>query len=128
MKVYIAGPMSGLPSCNRQAFNQVAVVLTLGGHVPLNPAVLPDGLTQADYMAIGMTMLQRAEAIYLLEGWQASAGARAEFALAEKLGLYVIYENKGKVESMKGSMVRCEMNGDQWKNIKDTPCFCLQYW
>ncbi len=120
MKVYIAGPMSGLPGCNRQAFNQVAVVLTLGGHVPLNPAVLPDGLTQADYMAIGMTMLQRAEAIYLLDGWQTSAGARAEFALAEKLGLTVIRQDKAEPEPPKdrlllrimgrdGRCARCEL-------------------
>ncbi|HBC7422538.1 TPA: DUF4406 domain-containing protein [Serratia marcescens] len=94
MKIYIAGPMSGLPGCNRQAFNQAAAVLTVDGHVPLNPAFLPDGLTQADYMAIGMVMLQRAEAIYLLDGWQVSAGARAEFSLAEKLGLKVIYQEK----------------------------------
>ena len=45
-------------------------------------------------MAIGMTMLQRAEAIYLLDGWQTSAGARAEFALAEKLGLKVIRQDR----------------------------------
>ncbi|HHL0960419.1 TPA: DUF4406 domain-containing protein [Serratia marcescens] len=45
-------------------------------------------------MAIGITMLQRVEAIYLLDGWQASVGARAEFALTEKLGLKVIYQER----------------------------------
>lgn len=90
MKVYIAGPMTGLPHFNRPAFNQAAINLSFGQHVPLNPAVLPDGLTEADYMAIGLTMLQRAEGIYLLTGWQFSAGARAELALALKLGLEVI--------------------------------------
>lgn len=90
MKIYIAGPMTGLPHFNRPAFNQAAINLSFEKHVPLNPAILPDGLTEADYMAIGLTMLQRAEAIYLLTGWQFSAGARAEHALALKLGLEVI--------------------------------------
>lgn len=90
MKVYIAGPMTGLPHFNRPAFQQAAINLSFEKHVPLNPAILPDGLTEADYMAIGLTMLQRAEAIYLLTGWQFSAGARAEHALALKLGLGVI--------------------------------------
>lgn len=66
MKVYIAGPMTGLPHFNRPAFQQAAINLSFEKHVPLNPAILPDGLTEADYMAIGLTMLQRAEAIYLL--------------------------------------------------------------
>jgi len=90
MKIYIAGPMTGLPLFNRPAFQQAAINLSFEKHVPLNPAILPDGLTEADYMAIGLTMLQRAEAIYLLTGWQFSAGARAEHALALKLGLEVI--------------------------------------
>lgn len=90
MKIYIAGPMTGLPHFNRPAFQQAAISLLFEKHIPLNPAILPDGLTEADYMAIGLTMLQRAEAIYLLTGWQFSAGARAEHALALKLGLEVI--------------------------------------
>lgn len=90
MKVYIAGPMTGLPHFNRPAFQQAAINLSFEKHVPLNPAILPDGLTEADYMAVGITMLQRADAIFLLSGWQFSAGARAEHALALKLGLEVI--------------------------------------
>lgn len=90
MKVYIAGPMTGLPQFNRPAFHQAALNLSFEHHVPLNPAILPDGLTEADYMAVGITMLQRADAIFLLTGWQFSAGARAEHALALKLGLEII--------------------------------------
>ncbi len=94
MKIYIAGPMTGLPHFNRPAFNQAALNLSFDKHVPLNPAILPDGLTEADYMAVGITMLQRADAIYLLTGWQFSAGARAEHALALKLGLEIIEQRE----------------------------------
>ena len=94
MKVYIAGPMTGLPQFNRPAFHQAALNLSFEHHVPLNPAILPDGLTEADYLAVGITMLQRADAIFLLTGWQFSAGARAENALALKLGLEVIEQKE----------------------------------
>ncbi|EOV0796590.1 DUF4406 domain-containing protein [Yersinia enterocolitica] len=93
MKTYIAGPMTGLPDFNRAAFNAAAKEIAASGHVPLNPAILPDGLSQPDYMCICMAMLQRADAIYMLGGWQSSAGARAEYALAEKLGMEIIFQN-----------------------------------
>ena len=49
-KIYIAGPMSGLPGFNRQAFNRAAGHVVRRGNVALNPAILPDGLEQAEYM------------------------------------------------------------------------------
>lgn len=92
MKTYIAGPMSGLPGFNRPAFFAAAAEIAASGDTPLNPAVLPDGLSEADYMMISLAMLQRADAIYLLDGWRSSAGARAEYALAEKLGIEVLFQ------------------------------------
>lgn len=94
MKIYIAGPMTGLAEFNRPAFMFTAARLTGRGHVALNPAVLPDGLTQAQYMDICLAMLRCAHAIYLLDGWEKSAGARAEKALAEKLRLEIIYQSE----------------------------------
>ncbi|EAA9298210.1 DUF4406 domain-containing protein, partial [Salmonella enterica subsp. enterica] len=43
MKVYIAGPMSGLPNFNRDRFNEIAGLVVKSGNIPLNPAILPDG-------------------------------------------------------------------------------------
>lgn len=85
--IYIACPMTGKPDFNRTAFSLAAVRLSSCGDTPLNPAVLPDGLSEADYMRIGLAMLQCADGIYLLDGWQGSAGACAEYALSKKLGL-----------------------------------------
>ncbi|SIR65551.1 protein of unknown function [Aeromonas sp. RU39B] len=89
-KVYISGPMSGLPDYNRPAFNEEAQRLQAIGHVPLNPAILPDGLTQTEYMQLCMPMLMMAEHVIMLPGWERSAGAFAEHALAIKLGKPVI--------------------------------------
>ncbi|KAA1141783.1 DUF4406 domain-containing protein, partial [Citrobacter portucalensis] len=62
------------------------------GHVVRHPAILPDGLEQAEYMDICFAMLRCADGIFLLDGWQQSAGAKAEHALAEKLGLEIQYQ------------------------------------
>ncbi|EOU7905890.1 DUF4406 domain-containing protein, partial [Escherichia coli] len=56
------------------------------------PAVLPDGLTQPHYMDIWMAMIRCVDAVYMLKGWQRSAGAKAELALVEKLGHAVIFQ------------------------------------
>lgn len=91
-KVYIAGPMSGLPDCNRPAFNLAAQVQKSLTHIVLNPATLPAGLSEPEYMQIGLTMLMCADMIYLLDGWEQSLGARAEHALAQNLGLHIVYQ------------------------------------
>ncbi|WP_273767334.1 DUF4406 domain-containing protein [Aeromonas hydrophila] len=90
-KIYIAGPMTGLPNFNRDAFNEEAQRLHALGHVPLNPAILPDGLEQHEYMAICIEMVKVADQLVLLPNWERSAGATAEHALAIKLGKPVIF-------------------------------------
>ncbi|NIY47298.1 DUF4406 domain-containing protein [Cedecea colo] len=66
MKIYIAGPMSGLPDFNRAAFNEAAYIKACYGHVVLNPAVLPGGLEQHEYMDICLAMLRCADSIIML--------------------------------------------------------------
>lgn len=88
-KIYIAGPMSGLRGFNRKAFFTAAFHLSEAGHVVLNPAMLPDGLSEREYMDICLAMIRCADGIFLLDGWQRSAGAKAEYVLAEKLGLEI---------------------------------------
>ncbi len=84
--IYIAGPMSGLPDCNRPAFHAEANHQRERGHIPLNPAILPDGLTQPQYMAICIEMVKMADELLMLPGWRDSQGATAEFHLAIKCG------------------------------------------
>ena len=95
MKIYIAGPMTGLAEFNRPEFMYADMILAAEGNVVLNPATLPDGLSQHEYMDICTAMLRCSDAIYLLRDWHKSAGARAEHALAEKLGLRIITQDGG---------------------------------
>ncbi|EGG0485616.1 DUF4406 domain-containing protein [Escherichia coli] len=92
VRVYIAGLMTGYEDFNRPAFHAAGKALSQEGHTVLNPAVLPDGLTPAQYMDICMAMIRSVDAVYLLKNWYQSAGARAELALAEKLGCAVIFQ------------------------------------
>ena len=90
--IYISGPMTGYEDFNRASFNDAAKTLTGNGFNVLNPATLPNGLTEVQYMSICQPMVMASHCIYMLTGWSNSPGAKAELALAEKLKLKVIYE------------------------------------
>ncbi len=68
MKIYIAGPMTGYPDYNRTAFFSKAKELMEVGHIVLNPALLPAGLCESEYMDICLAMVRSANAVYLLKG------------------------------------------------------------
>ena len=86
MIIYIAGPMSGIKDHNRPLFNMVAADLADLGHSVLNPATLPDGLSQGQYMQICLPMVAVADELVMLPGWVRSEGAYIEFLLAKKSG------------------------------------------
>ena len=89
--IYVSGPMTGYENFNRELFSSTAKALEDDGFNVLNPATLPDGLTQTQYMSICQSMVMCAGFIYMLRGWQDSEGAKAELALARKLGLEVLF-------------------------------------
>lgn len=91
-RYYIAGPMTGYTNFNREAFNDVCEDLYKQGHTVLNPAVLPDGLTQAQYMDICLAMLRCVTHVMMLKGWQGSQGAKIEHSLAIKSDLILEYQ------------------------------------
>lgn len=93
-KIYIAGPMTGYKDFNHLSFFNAALELELKGYIVLNPASLPAGLSQKEYMSICLPMVTCCDAIYLLDGWEDSKGANAECTLAEKLGLTIILESE----------------------------------
>lgn len=87
MIVYIAGRMAGLPDWGKGHFQDAADRLRSRGDIVLNPAELPDGLSPESYMPICLAMLEAADAVYMLSGWESSAGAQIEHR-------YVVYQKK----------------------------------
>ena len=91
MTVYIAGPITGDAGYRLKfAAAEKAIRQRDPSAVVINPAKLPEGIDRADYMAICLPMLMRADVVYLLPGWRRSGGAQVEKALAEYLRIRVI--------------------------------------
>ncbi|WP_087864022.1 DUF4406 domain-containing protein [Comamonas thiooxydans] len=90
-RIYIAGPMSGLPDFNYPAFHAAAAVLRTQGHHVENPAENPRPAcgTWQGYMRMSLRQIAACDCLYMLPGWRGSRGARIEHGLALDLGLEV---------------------------------------
>jgi hypothetical protein len=113
MKIYLAGPMRGYKDFNFPAFHAAATKLREAGNTVFNPAERDErkhgkgtltsptgnlktierkGFSLRDALEADTRWICRnAEAVALLPDWEKSKGAKAEKALAEALGLEVIY-------------------------------------
>ena len=91
-RIYISGPMSGLPELNFPAFRQAAAVLIERGWQVVNPAeVQPIGGTEWEhYMRGDIRALCECDAVALLYGWEQSKGAHLEVHIAHRLGIKVM--------------------------------------
>jgi len=90
-RIYIAGPMTGLPEFNYPAFNRAAAALRAQGHHVENPAENPAPAcgSWAGYMRLALPQLCTCDAVHRLPGWKQSRGARLESFVARVLGLEV---------------------------------------
>lgn len=111
MRIYLAGPMRGIPEFNFPAFYAAAAKLRDAGHEVFNPAerdnehhgtdiskgnatgdehqaAAQHGFSLRDALCADLVYIcQTAEAIALLPGWERSKGVAAELATARALGL-----------------------------------------
>ena len=90
-KVYIAGRITGYEGY-KEHFAREEERLEKIGHTVLNPAILPKGLTQEEYMRICIPMLNICEIVYMLEGWETSVGATIEYQLARQANKTIHFE------------------------------------
>lgn len=114
MKIYVAGPMRGIPEFNFPAFHAAAVTLREAGHIVFNPAEADNEIHGTDISKGNATgdediaaadhgfnlrealardlafICAHADAVALLPGWQNSKGATAERAVGVALGLKII--------------------------------------
>lgn len=114
MKVYVAGPMRGIPEFNFPAFHAASAKLRADGHFVFSPAEKDNERHGTDIskgnangcedvaakehgfdlrVALGVDLgwiCAEADAVALLPGWERSKGATAERAAAVALGLEII--------------------------------------
>jgi hypothetical protein len=93
-RIYIAGPMTGLPDFNFPAFNAMAAHLRSLGFEVLNPAEhgLPLDLHWSVYMRHALRQLLAADSIFFLKGWTSSRGAKLESMVATALDMTRYHE------------------------------------
>lgn len=98
-RIYIAGPMTGLPDFNFPAFNLAEAALQAAGWTPVNPAShgIVEGADWHDYLRWDIAMLATCEAIFLLPGWSQSKGVELELHIAKKLGMQILYHAHAEV-------------------------------
>lgn len=95
MKIYISGKISGTDLTEtRKRFAAVAKAIKRLGYEPVNPS--ENGLTEHDtweaHIVKDIATLLQCKAIYMLQGWQDSKGARIEHHIATEIGLPIMYE------------------------------------
>lgn len=92
LRVYVSGPMTGLPDMNFPAFHAAADTLRRAGHEVVNPADAGSGgdWSYEDYLRRDLQDLLGCTAICMLPGWEASKGARVEEHMARALGLVFV--------------------------------------
>ncbi len=84
LKVYIAGPMTGLKDYNRKSFELAEKHLKSKGYEVRNPACLPiDRNDYQDYTTVSLAMLESCHCIAFLPGSANSRGAEAERVYAD---------------------------------------------
>ena len=90
-RIYLAGPMTGLPEFNYPTFALVAERLREMGHTvesPHEPGQV-EGWGWSDYMRRGLAQMLTCDMVVLLPGWMLSRGARIEATIAHTLGMDV---------------------------------------
>ena len=108
MKLYVAGPMRGYPRLNFDNFVRMSNNIWCTGHTAINPAELDilcgmcidtvkeeditDDIVRSMLLRDIVLIMTEADGLVVLDGWEASAGARMEFQLARALKLPVYNE------------------------------------
>lgn len=87
MKFYIAGKITDNQNYKQQ-FEAAQSFLERAGHIVMNPAILPPGFEHHEYMKICYAMIDVCDAVYFLENWQDSKGAKLEMDYLIRINIY----------------------------------------
>jgi len=91
-RIYLSGPMSGMPEHNFPAFNAEAARLRALGYDVVNPVdINPDpGVTWHQCLRNDLQALLTCDTLALLDGWMVSQGAHLELHVAHRVGMRIV--------------------------------------
>lgn len=99
MLIYLSGGITNVPDY-MERFAKTETLLTKIGDKVINPAKvnaqLPEGTDYDDYMRLSFVLLDMADAIYMMNGWEKSKGARMELLKAYQTGKRIIFEGEDR--------------------------------
>lgn len=93
--VYLSGKITDNKNY-KEDFGCAERFLSQMGYIVVNPARLDEvaeGLTYEQYMKICYRLIDIADIIFMVSGWQKSKGANAELSYAKSLGKEVKYQD-----------------------------------
>lgn len=89
-RLYIAGPVTGMPKGNRPAFESAWRELVYAGYRAFVPHwIVPEDAIWEEAMKLAIGAMLRCDGVALIEGWERSAGALMERGLATQIGMEV---------------------------------------
>lgn len=91
MRIYIAGPMTGVKDFNFPLFREAAEYMRSWGYEVENPADNREQPSWEAYMREAIPQMLSCDAIALLEGWEHSKGAMLEAHISSELGMVRLY-------------------------------------
>lgn len=91
-RIYLSGPMTGIPEHNFPAFNAEAKRLRALGYDVVNPVdINPDPSTSwHECLRNDLTAMLTCDALALLDNWYGSAGAHLEMQVAHRVGIEIV--------------------------------------
>lgn len=101
-RIYLSGPISGMPNENRPAFEAAANAMRGAGLDVVTPfEINPTPGTWAECMRKDIAvMLTQCDAVVLLDGWEKSGGAVGEASIANWLGMPISAMRNGIVDEI----------------------------
>lgn len=96
MRIYISGPITNVVDYKEKFARAVEKIKAMHPEAEvINPTMieLPASCTHKDYMRIDFMLLDLADAIYMLNGWDMSKGACMEYGYAMARDLIIMEES-----------------------------------
>lgn len=118
-KIYIAGKITGDPNYKAK-FEKAAEAYRQKGYVVLTPSWMPQGMQPADYMRICFAMIDTADVVAFLPGYETSPGAQVELQYCFYVDKDVkLPECKHRVLINEGNgVITCDQCGAHFKEVK----------